>query len=258
MKNHDYSYEDIVKSLRNVGLVKGDKIFIHSNIGFFGRLKDSSTTDDYYKKFKNAIIEVIGNEGTFVVPTFSYSFTKNEIFDVNNTPGVCGIFSEMVRKDPQAVRSVDPNFSVASIGPDSKFFTENMPRHSFGLDSFWDRFLRKNGKICNFNFDAGSTFFHYVEKVLAVPYRYDKEFSGTLLLNKTSSNASWIHFVFDHDKKNLWPNFEKFDKKARSLGLVKISNLGKGQITCVTARDTFNLIQNELKNDPSFLIDGPL
>ena len=36
-----------------------------------------------------------------------------------------------------------------------------------------------NNKVfCNLNFDAGSTFVHYVERSLKVPYRFDKSFSG--------------------------------------------------------------------------------
>ena len=74
MSQFDYSYEDIVKCLKNVGLKNGDKIFIHSNIGFFGKLKDANDSSKYYENFKTAIFEIIGSEGTLVVPTFTYSF----------------------------------------------------------------------------------------------------------------------------------------------------------------------------------------
>ncbi len=258
MSPFDYSYENILKCLKIVGLKNGDKIFVHSNIGFFGKLKDANDSSKYYEIFKKAIFQIIGTEGTLVVPTFTYSFMNDEIFDREKSSTVCGMFSEMVRKDPNSIRSNDPNFSVAAIGLDSKFFTESLSNHSFGPNSFWDRFLKKNGKICNFNFDSGSTFFHFVEKTLNVRYRCDKKFSGRIFSNQKIQDATWIHFVFDHDKKNHWPNFEKFSRKANSLGLVKIENLGKGQITCISARNTFDLIKNELKNDPTFLIDGPL
>ena len=132
---------------------------------------------------------------------------NDEIFDREKSSTVCGMFSEMVRKDPNSIRSNDPNFSVSSIGMDSKFFTENLPNHSFGLDSFWDRFLKKNGKICNFNFDSGSTFFHFVEKTLNVSYRYDKNFSGKIYFDQKFQNETWIHFVFDHDKKKSLAKF---------------------------------------------------
>ena len=258
MNLFDYSYEDIVNCLNNVGLKNGDKIFIHSNIGFFGKLKDTNDSSKYYESFKNAIFEIIGSEGTLVVPTFTYSFMNNEIFDREKSSTVCGMFSEMVRKDPESIRSIDPNFSVSAIGMDSNFFTDNLPNHSFNSNSFWDRLLQKNGKICNFNFDSGSTFFHFVEKTLNVSYRYNKKFSGKISTNQKIQDTTWFHFVFDHERKNHWPNFVKFSKKAKNLGLVKIANLGKGQITCISARDIFDLIKNELKNDPAFLIDGPL
>ena len=83
MKTFDYSYEDIVASLKNVGIKTGDKIFIHSNLGFFGTLKDTNDPIEICTLFKKAIFEVIGKEGTLIVPTFSYSFTKNEIYDKN-------------------------------------------------------------------------------------------------------------------------------------------------------------------------------
>lgn len=255
MEKYDYSYNEIIGSLKKVGLKKGDKIFVHSNLGFFGKLRYAINPSDYYLQFKKAIFEIIGYEGTLIVPTFSYSFMNNEVFDIKKTPSVCGIFSEMVRKDEDSKRSDDPNFSISVIGNESEFFIENLPRHSFGNDSFWERFYKKNGKICNFNFDSGSTFFHYVEKILDVSYRYDKKFSGTSLKNNENVNETWIHFVFDHSKKNHWPNFEKFSLIAKKLKKTKIADLGKGQVTCIRTKEMTELIKKQLKINPSFLIE---
>lgn len=258
MKTFDYSYDDIVANLKNVGIKTGDKIFIHSNLGFFGTLKDTNDPIEICTLFKKAIFEVIGKEGTLIVPTFSYSFTKNEIFDQNFTPSVCGIFSEFIRKDLESIRTPDPNFSIASIGPNTEFFTKNLSNHSFDENSFWQKFLRKNGKICNFNFDSGTTFFHYVEKKLNVPYRQDKKFSGKIKTNDKLHDETWTHFVFDHKNQNHFPNFEKFHKKAIELGLVHVTNLGRGQVTCISTNDMENLIKNELEKNPSFLIQGTI
>jgi aminoglycoside 3-N-acetyltransferase len=258
MINYDYTYENIVECLKNVGLIKNDNIFIHSNLGFFGKLKNSTNSVDYYNNFKNAIFEVIGKNGTLIVPTFTYSFFNKEKFDLLISSSKCGIFSEMLRLDSQSLRSMDPNFSISAIGENAEFFTKNETKHSFGPNSFWEKFLRINGKICNFNFDSGSTFFHYVEKILNVPYRYDKYFSGKIIKEKNMIEETWSHFVFDHEKKNHFPNFEKFSTRAKTLELIKISNLGKGQITCISSKDIFSLIQNELKTNPAFLIDGPV
>lgn len=256
MKDYDYSARDIIDALLKTGISEGDNIFIHSNIGFFGRLRDGTNTETYCRIFKESIFEVIGNSGTLIVPTFSYSFCNNQVFDKNKTIGIRSIFSEFIRKDPESLRSDDANFSIAAIGKNAEYFTTNAPEHSFGTDSFWDRFLKFNGKICNFNLDAGSTFIHYVEKSLNVPYRYDKMFKGKSIVNGQEEEKAYYHFVYDLSKPDNSPDFTKFDKKAKDLGLAKIATLGRGQMICISAIDTFNLIKSELKNDPSFLVKG--
>ena len=170
MNKYDYTVQNILDSLKQVRLKKGDSIFTYSNLGFFGKLKNAETSEDYCAAFRDAIFKIIGNEGTLVVPAFSYSFCNSTRFNVSSTPSVCGMFSEYIRNDAQSKRSNDPNFSISAIGESAEYFTQDCQPHSFGKDSFWERYLKKNGKFCNFNFDSGSTFFHYVEKILDRPY----------------------------------------------------------------------------------------
>lgn len=256
MQKSDYSKKDIVAALAELGVKKGDNLFIHSNLGFFGRLEGAQKPVDYYNAFKKAIFSVIGEEGTVVVPTFSYSYCNKKVFDKNATMGVGGLFAESLRLDSSAVRSTDANFSVAAIGENARFFTDHSPEHSFGKNCFWERFLKKNGKICNFNFDSGSTFIHYVEKLLKVSYRYDKAFPGVSLEDGKRVEKTFYHFVYDLNKPNNAPDFAKFDKKAKELGVAKTRNLGRGQIVLITAFDALEFISSELKNNPAFLITG--
>lgn len=256
IKKYHYTKNDIINVLKKLGLKTGDCIFVHSNVGFFGILKGANSPEDYYRIFKNAIFEVIGKKGTLVVPAFSYSYCHKETFVPEVTSGIDGFFSEMVRRDAESIRSIDGNFSIAAIGSQTKYFTDFPPEHSFGDNCFWERFLNSDGKFVNLNFDAGSTFIHYVEKKLNVAYRYDKAFNGSSIINGQKKSGIFYHFVYDLKKPNNGPDFAKFDKKAKELGLVKIVNLGKGQIVSITAKDTFNLIESELKLNPSFLIKG--
>ena len=258
MTKSDYEYNDIIFSLRKIGLEQGDSVFIHSNLGFFGKLKDANDSTDYNRFFKNAIFEVIGEQGTMITPTFSYSFCNSERFDVKETPGICGMFSEFIRKDTTSTRSNDPNFSISAIGKYADFFTRDCSSHSFGKSSFWERFLGKKGRICNFNFDSASTLFHYIEKILNVSYRFDKKFQGELKIGDKYETRSFEHFVYDKNKPQHTPNFEKFHNKAMELKKVNICNLGRGQITCISAEDTLNLIKKEIKIKPDFLIDGQI
>jgi len=230
MVNHDYSKDDIVTALKKVGICKNDSIFVHSNLGFFGKLKDATDKISYGKVFKDAIFEVIGLEGTLVVPAFSYSYCNNDIYDKEKTIGVKGIFTEFIREDNDSLRSDDPNFSINAIGKNAEFFTKDVPSHSFGKNSFWEKFLNYEGKFCNFNLDSGSTFIHYVEKLLKVPYRYDKSFHGKSIINGKEVSNIFYHFVYDLEKPTNYPDFSKFHAKAKEIGLTKTAELGKGQI----------------------------
>jgi aminoglycoside 3-N-acetyltransferase len=254
IKKYHYTKNDIINVLKKLGLKTGDCIFVHSNIGFFGILKGADYPEDYYRIFKDAIFEVIGKKGTLIVPAFSYSYCHKEAFIPEVTPGIDGLFSEMVRWDPESTRSIDGNFSISAIGHKAKYFTNFPPEHSFGDNCFWERFLDLNGKFVNLNFDAGSTFIHYVEKKLSVPYRYDKAFRGLSIINGQKKYGVFYHFVYDFKKPGNGPDFTKFDKKAKELDLAKVANLGKGQIVLITAKDTYDLIESELKLDPNFLI----
>jgi aminoglycoside 3-N-acetyltransferase len=256
MNKYDYSKNDIVKALKFVGIGLGDNIFVHSNVGFFGRLQNALSPSDYYTIFKEAIFEVIGASGTLNFPTFSYSFCRKKTFDIKETPGDCGLLSECARCDREAIRSCDANFSIVALGKNADFFTRDATAYSFGPGSFWNRFHEKNGIFCNLNFDAGSTFIHYVERELGVAYRFDKAFQGNIRLGDELHEGVFYHFCYDLMRPEHTPDFSKFDRVAKSLGHARVANVGRGQIVAISAQDTFKVIQHELTHDQAFLIKG--
>ena len=55
----------------------------------------------------------------------------------------------------------DPNLSIAIIGKNKKYLSKNPTTNSYSKNSFFDRFFKIKGKICNLNQDITSTFIHY-------------------------------------------------------------------------------------------------
>ncbi len=257
-KNCDFTKLDIIDKLKKVGIQKDDNIFVHSNIGFFGRLEDANNSQEYCKIFKDAIFDVIKENGTLIVPTFSQSFCNNQIFDKHITKSFeCGIFSEFIRQNKNTKRSDDANFSVCAIGGKASYFTTKVSEYSFGDDSFWDRLWQKNGKICRFNLSPDyNTFIHFVERKLNVPYRYDKEFKGISIVDERKIERKYYHFVRDLENPNLVSDLLKLDQKCKELGFLQTEVLGKGQIAIISSKDVYDIINKEIKNDPNFLIKG--
>ncbi|WP_456324635.1 DUF4910 domain-containing protein [Desulfonauticus submarinus] len=251
-----YNRNILAEAIAKAGIKRGDVVFSHSNIGYFGFPEEGRSKEIVFHTILDAFFDVLGDEGTLIVPTFTYSFCKGQPFDPAQTPSTCGIFPEMLRQHPDAHRSHDPIFSVTAIGKRAKEFTSNVPVECFGKDSFWERFLLADGIICNLNFDAGSTFIHYVERCLNVPYRYNKLFTGFLIINNKPIKGSAIYFCRDLSNPDTVASFEEFDKLAREEGLVHSEQVGRGAIVSIRAKDTYDLISQRLNTTPWFLTKG--
>ena len=84
---YHYTQEDLIEALQATGIAEGDSIFIHSNLGFLGMMKDCGTKEKLCEGFLEALKTVVGDEGTIILPAFSYSFCHGEIYDPQPKPG---------------------------------------------------------------------------------------------------------------------------------------------------------------------------
>ena len=247
----DYTVNDIKNALKKTGLKNKDNIFLHSNLGFFGKLKDINKKYHFVETFYNEIRNIIGKDGSLIVPTFTYSFFNKKPFFKKKTPSVMGIFSEHVRKKKEAIRSNDPNFSISCIGPLSEKFRYNTDYNSYSEKSFFSLFHKINGKILNFNF-PGSTIIHYYEKLLKVSYRFDKTFSGY----NNGKFEKWVVFSKYLGKKNTYHNPFPITKLIEKSKATKVASLGKGKILCITSKQFYDCIKKEIKLNKFLLTLG--
>lgn len=255
MRESDYSKEDLLRVLNTVGLRKGDLVFSHSNIAFWGRLAGCHTPTETARTILESILQTVGEEGGLIVPTFTYSHPNGKVYDPKQTRSSCGFFAEYVRQQTFACRSLDPNVSVAAIGTRAIALLENLPENAYEEESVWGKLLANQAVICNFNFDAASTFIHYVERVLRVPYRFDKVFNGRICVEgifKDVRSALWVR----HLQWETEPDFSRFHHEALREGLYKMSPLGRGVVGRISMRDTFSLVEKNILRNPNFLIKG--
>jgi len=253
-----YSRGALAEALEAAGARRGDVVFSHSNVGFFGRPEEGRTPEDVFRVVLGAFEDVLGPSGTLVVPAFTYSYPRLEVFDRQASPSTCGMFTEMLRNYPGSHRSDDPMLSVVAWGRQAEEMTRAAPQDCFARDGFWGRFLEVGGLICNLNFDAGSTFIHYVERQLQVPYRYDKLFRGFCRgEDGQERQGSCIFFSRDLADASTLTEFEDFDRYATGLGVVARARVGRGNVLGIRARDTFAAVERGLQEYPRLLIAGP-
>jgi aminoglycoside 3-N-acetyltransferase len=249
-----YDRDTLVEALREIGLREGDLVFSHVGLGMLGYPREGRTEEAAFEVVTGAFREVLGDGGTWVVPTYSYTYTKRQVYDPATSPSTIGAFTELFRKLPGVRRSIDPNFSVGVLGPLADEIIADLPREHFGRDSVYDRLIRLDAKQANVGVGFRyATFVHHVEQMNEVPYRYLKRFSGTTVVDGEEFEDSWLYAVTNLDIPDGYPDLRRLEADARARGLVASARVGFGELTCIRCRDLWQACVDGIAQDPWYL-----
>ena len=196
------------------------------------------------------------DNGTLLIPTFTYKFCQNGIYDKNNSKCEVGALGEYFRKCEGVLRSDDPIFNFAILGKNTKEYS--LEHNScFGKNSTFEMLVKNNAKIVAFGSTNMGTYTlaHYTEEILQVPYRYYKDFSG-ITVDKHGEQKSCLikYFVRNLDEKRSIVSIEKSKNLLLKEGVLKIASLGGGEIGVMNAKDFFDATFECMKKDPYALL----
>ncbi|EOI2760049.1 TPA: AAC(3) family N-acetyltransferase, partial [Campylobacter jejuni] len=196
-----YSDKDLIDAFYQLGIKRGDILCVHTELFNFG--VPLLSRNEFLQTILNCFFEVIGKEGTLIMPTFTYSFCKNEVYDKLNSKCTVGTLNEFFRKQQGVKRTNDPIFSFAIKGAKEELFLKNTTS-CFGENSVYDTLVKENGKIILLGTKiAGYTFTHFIEEKIKVPYRYFKEFKGKIILeNKMPKEIVINYYVRDLEENS--------------------------------------------------------
>jgi len=252
-----YRKTDLIKAIRAAGVRAGDVVFSHVGMGMLGFPGEGSTEESAFNVIYNAFMEVLGPEGTLLIPTYSYSFCKGESFRPSTTPSDVGPFSERFRKLDSVKRSLGPIFSVAGLGPRVDELFRDLPHNCFGDDCIYQRLISIGARICNIGVGFRyATFIHHVEQMVGVPYRFLKLFTGLIEGDGEPRKEGWLYYVRIW-VDNSWPDLRRLEKKARDTKICQSARVGLGEVTCIDCADLYELARAEVTKDPWFLAKGP-
>ncbi len=243
-----YTPSSITEKLYEVGVNKGDILFIHTDI-MFGKLNPSLGRKSYLQSLYQILLDIKAD--TLFFPAFTYSFCNHENYDVLNSKTSMGALIEFIRRQPGAYRSLDPILSIVAIGNNNIILCDPIADNSLGVDSGFDRLHRLNNvKFLFFGADIGDcfTYLHYIEKVLDVPYRYDQLFEGYVIdyngIRKFCKQA--IHTMCSGIE------YRDFSFQKNVLireGLLRVTNIGDLELGCISEHDVYNYFCDLIKKD---------
>lgn len=172
--------EMLTDQWRAAGVEDGDVLLVHSNISRTLRIFRKKGIPVDPSGLLESFLSAVGPSGTVVLPLFNFDFPKGTPFDIRSTPSHMGALTEAARLAPRAVRTGHPIYSFAAIGAQSEKFRSVDNFSGYGADSPFAILRELGGKIGVLDLpdQASMTFYHHVEEMNEVPYRYHKTFSG--------------------------------------------------------------------------------
>lgn len=240
--------ETIINELRRIGLNKGDNVMVHSSLKNIGYVCGGAQT------VIEALIEVVGEEGTIMMPTQTWKnldpvegvhWDADEsewqiirdnwpAYDKNITPtNTMGAVAEMFRSWPGSLRSDHPARSVAAWGKNAAYLTENHDLSNiFGEGSPIGKLYELNGKV------------------LLLGVGYDKNTSihlADVRANYESKHDCETYSAIMENGKRVWKKYDTlfvdgedfddigsaFDKTGKAI----IGQLGSSEIRLMNQRE---------------------
>jgi aminoglycoside 3-N-acetyltransferase len=248
---------DFVHALKALDIRDGDTILVHSDIAAFGKLA-SHNRECLLGSLVDLLKLAVGPNGRLLMPAFSYSFCKNEPFDILRSKSTVGTLTEYFRLRPDVVRSRQPIFSVAIDAPDAKTFAI-VDDDAFSKNGIFGKLHAAGAKIVCFgsSFNNSITFIHYVEQSRGVDYRYLKTFKGEIVDENGSHQESCTYYVRDLDR-NPMLDTSRLRQRLLDAGLMKETRVGGGTIAVVSCQAVFDEANRLLDEDPYGLLEKPV
>jgi len=247
--------DDVRRALEEVKAFDSQVLYMHSGLSFGipnPKVSRSELLSTIYRAIGSLAVP------TLCVPTFTFSFCNGEAYDSANSKSKMGMLNEFIRRQPEAIRSVDPLMSVALVGRD-RDLVENLGHASTGADSTFDKLSRRSGvKFLFLGVKLGDcfTYMHYLEWASSVPYRYEREFTGQIThAGRTYEDTYELFVRFNNVKPNAASY--TYEQLLIDRGLLRVAPLGDGFIACIGEPEARAVYMDLLRQDPNYFIERP-
>lgn len=243
------NFDDLVNCFRELGVSKGDVLLVHSSYKSFGEVEGGPEI------VIKALLEILTEIGTLIVPTFNYDFCEGKPFDVLKTPSKMGIITKIIMENSESKRTLDPVFSFSIMGKHRDYLANLRYTHSFGTDSMFAKLRELNAKIMIIGllYNPSMTFFHHVEEMKGCDYRYFKEFQGEITdHNRDVKQGKIVLYVRDIDR-GVTNSLDEMGFIMEKEGIIKKKIIGNSEVKLMKAREVFERTTNEMEKNPHIL-----
>ena len=244
---------DIISVLQRIGLKTGDTLLVHSSLKSIGQVDEGASM------IIDAILEILGCEGTLMMPSFQlgsefYLVDRGCRFDIKNTPSGCGLISEVFRRRPDVLRSLSPTHCTAACGSQAKRMLDGheLCKISVGAGSPYHKLVQMNCKILLLGVTHESnTTLHFVENTNGAPTICRKVYRAVVV----DENGIDITVPILPHMPGLARNYLKAESLLLQAGVQVNARIGLAEAKLIQAGAMAALLGKKIQEDPLFLIE---
>ncbi len=252
-----HTKEEFKSDLISLGVKPGDTIFMHSSFKSIGEIEDGACG------LFSALLELLGDEGTLLLPAFSYDFVgyENPVFDREKTKSCVGFLPEYFRTSVEGVvRSMHATHSISAKGARaleliSGHETDFTP---VGENSPIIKLAKSGGKILLLGCSADHlAIMHGVEEMAEPPYLFDRKNPITYILTDSEREIRVPSIRHDFTKQNGDIYYQRY---SRVLPLLTESEASYGKVleadcALLSAEAVLDRGFDKLLDDPFYFVD---
>lgn len=245
--------KELIDQFLRIGICSGDVILIRASIGSVGRIEGGADS------FINALLNVVGSEGTIVSLAFTNStFLKkpniSDAFDLKKESYAGALPNAMIRQK-DAFRSRHPTCSYVAIGKFAKEITEDHDENSLAYEPI-RKIINLSGKcmlVGCVGSSPGFTTAHLAEADLGM--------SSLAIFPKLKSvyyrGENGETHLFRRKDPGLCSNsFSKFYAFYVEKEILKVGFIGRAYSILATAKECYDIEYEILSKNKKFNICG--
>lgn len=235
--------EQVAFDLKLCGLGRGDVILMHSALSSIGFVEGGADA------VVDAVLDVLGPEGTFAASTLAIS--RTEPFDPQNTPSTVGRISEAMRARPGAVRSGHPVHSIVALGARAEeLCAGHESTTGCGEGSPYLKLVDMGGKIVLLGVDMNrNTTLHAIEDLMDSCYLEELDLPAPVYVENYSEKTVHIEkFPPGHR------DFLRFTPVLRRAGALQEGRVGRAVVKVIDAKKMIDAGLRMLEERPLFFM----
>jgi aminoglycoside 3-N-acetyltransferase len=236
----------LAHDLRAIGLRRGEILLVHSSYRSLGI--------DHPETLIQALIQVIDDTGTLLLPALSYCQQPPTVHNTQTTPSCVGFLAEYFRARPGTRRSLHPTHSVCGIGAR---IGELLSDHGddttpCGPRSPFHKLLHCGGKILMLGCGLRpNTTMHAIEEYIRPPYLFGEPLTYTL------TDAAGVTFEKTYTPHDFAGFVQRYDRVAALLDdrQLVLGRVGTAPAYLIDAQALYQHALAQLKRDAYFFVD---